>query len=202
MARNNAIRGGSQALGPPVTPVDSIRIENIELVPAMLQSSFRPGEPPWCRPGCYDWSVVTVQAAGILVIVLLYTAFFLTGVRSGGSRSSSSSDSLLLANRNLHPVVCVLTLTATWVGGGYINGTAEAVYDSARGLLWAQAPWGYALSLILGGLFFAGRMRRQGFTTLLDLFDARYGKRIGTAAMVASLATIWVVSRFTEPSSS
>ena len=62
----------------------------------MLQSSFRPGEPPWRRPGCYDWPVVTVQAAGVLVIVVLYTAFFLTGVRSGGSCSSSTSDSLTL----------------------------------------------------------------------------------------------------------
>lgn len=47
----------------------------------------------------------------------------------------------------------IFTMTATWVGGGYIIGTSEAVYDSARGLVWAQAPWGYAISLILGGLF-------------------------------------------------
>ena len=41
-------------------------------------------------------------------------------------------------------------MTATWVGGGYINGTAEYTYSS--GLLWgAQAGMGYALSLILGG---------------------------------------------------
>ena len=38
--------------------------------------------------------------------------------------------------------------TATWVGGGYINGTAESVY--ASGLVWAQAPWGYATSLAMG----------------------------------------------------
>jgi high-affinity choline transporter 1 len=38
--------------------------------------------------------------------------------------------------------------SATWVGGGYINGTAEAIYDS--GLIWCQAPFGYALSLVIG----------------------------------------------------
>jgi hypothetical protein len=38
--------------------------------------------------------------------------------------------------------------TATWVGGGYINGTAEAIYTS--GLVWCQAPFGYALSLVFG----------------------------------------------------
>lgn len=41
-------------------------------------------------------------------------------------------------------------LSATWVGGGYINGTAEYVYLPDYGLAWAQAPFGYALSLVLG----------------------------------------------------
>lgn len=39
---------------------------------------------------------------------------------------------------------------ATWVGGGYINGTAEYVYLPGYGLAWAQAPFGYALSLVVG----------------------------------------------------
>lgn len=37
---------------------------------------------------------------------------------------------------------------ATWVGGGFINGTAEYIYKD--GLLWCQAPFGYALSLLFG----------------------------------------------------
>lgn len=40
--------------------------------------------------------------------------------------------------------------SATWVGGGYINGTAEYVYLPDYGLAWAQAPFGYALSLVVG----------------------------------------------------
>lgn len=40
--------------------------------------------------------------------------------------------------------------SATWVGGGYINGTAEYVYLPNYGLAWAQAPFGYALSLVVG----------------------------------------------------
>ncbi len=42
----------------------------------------------------------------------------------------------------------VLYFSATWVGGGYINGTAEAIYND--GLIWCQAPFGYALSLVFG----------------------------------------------------
>ena len=47
------------------------------------------------------------------------------------------------------PVTLFVSI-ATWVGGGYINGTAEVLYDKDQGLVWAQAPWGYALSLGLG----------------------------------------------------
>lgn len=43
-----------------------------------------------------------------------------------------------------------LLVSATWVGGGYINGTAEYVYLPDYGLAWAQAPFGYALSLVVG----------------------------------------------------
>ena len=39
---------------------------------------------------------------------------------------------------------------ATWVGGGYINGTSENVYRQDVGLVWVQAPFGYCLSLIFG----------------------------------------------------
>lgn len=45
-----------------------------------------------------------------------------------------------------------MLLVATWVGGGYINGTAEAIYTN--GLVWCQAPFGYALSLVFGKSIF------------------------------------------------
>lgn len=38
--------------------------------------------------------------------------------------------------------------SATWVGGGYINGTAQSLYTT--GLIGCQAPFGYALSLVIG----------------------------------------------------
>lgn len=47
-------------------------------------------------------------------------------------------------------IAVIAVSIATWVGGGYINGTAEVVYNKDLGLVWAQAPWGYALSLVIG----------------------------------------------------
>ncbi|KAK9401805.1 high affinity choline transporter 1 [Crotalus adamanteus] len=77
--------------------------------------------------------------------------------------------------------------TATWVGGGYINGTAEAVYNPDFGLAWAQAPIGYSLSLIVGGLFFAKPMRSKGYVTMLDPFQQIYGKRMGGLIFIPAL---------------
>jgi high affinity choline transporter 7 len=103
------------------------------------------------------------------------------GVRSGGSLSD-----MMLAGRALPLGVAVFTMTATWVGGGYINGTAEYTY--AWGLVWAQAPWGYALSLIIGGLFYARIMRRHNFTTMLDPLEARFGKKMASVLYIPALS--------------
>lgn len=118
----------------------------------------------------------------VLALATFYFAFLAIGVWIGRRKKTEGSEGFLLANRRLPLVVGIATMTATWVGGGYIVGTAESVYDSGRGLLWTHAPWCYALSLILGGLFFARRMHQQKFTTILDLFERRYGKR--TAAVL------------------
>lgn len=127
---------------------------------------------------------MSVQLACIAAFYLL---IFVVGVYAGRRQTGGSTQDLLLAGRRVPLVVGVFTLTATWVGGGYINGTAEAVYDAQRGIVWAQAPWGYALSLVLGGLFFAGRMRRMGFATLLDPFEIRYGKRVAAGLFLPAL---------------
>jgi len=124
----------------------------------------------------------------IACIAAFYLLIFAVGVRASRRRGGEGgTEGLLLAGRRIPLFVGVFTLTATWVGGGYINGTAEFVYDSQQGIFWAQAPWGYALSLVLGGLFFAGKMRRLGFTTLLDPFEIRYGKRVAAGLFLPAL---------------
>ncbi len=65
------------------------------------------------------------------------------------SHSEEGADAIL-GGRNIPLWVSIFTMAATWLGGGYINGSAEATYKS--GLVWLQAPWGYAISLMLGGV--------------------------------------------------
>jgi len=72
--------------------------------------------------------------------------------------------------------IAVITMTATWVDGGYLLGTAEYTYK--HGITYgAQGGVCFGISLILGGLFFAARMRRMEFSTMVDAFDVRYGPR-------------------------
>ena len=54
---------------------------------------------------------------------------------------------VMLAGRDIGMFVGILTMGATWVGGGFINGSAQETYKA--GLIWTQAPFGYGLSLFI-----------------------------------------------------
>ena len=71
------------------------------------------------------------------------------------------------------------------MGGGFINGAAEIVFT--EGVVWCMAPLGDALSLLLGGLLFAKKMRRQGYVTMIDPFQRKYGERMGGLLFVPAL---------------
>jgi high affinity choline transporter 7 len=83
--------------------------------------------------------------------------------------------------------MAALTMTATWVDGGYLLGTAEGAYKSSI-QLGIQGGLCFGISLILGGLFFARTMRRHGFTTLIDPFEARFGKQWAAILFLPALA--------------
>lgn len=123
---------------------------------------------------------------GYLAMMIFYGLFFFLGSRAQKIRRQESTDDVLLAGRSLPLFLAIFTMSATWVGGGYINGTAE--FAASSGLVWVQAPWGYALSLIFGGLFFARKMRRAGYTTLLDPIRERFGGRMTTLLFLPALS--------------
>nr|XP_045610008.1 high-affinity choline transporter 1-like [Procambarus clarkii] len=120
-----------------------------------------------------------VNVPGLAGIVVFYAVILAIGVWAAWRRRKQRVDSeeVMLAGRSIGPLVGVLTMTATWVGGGYINGTAEKVYE--KGLIWCQAPFGYAISLTIGGLFFAKPMRKAGYVTMLDPLQDAFGRRMG-----------------------
>lgn len=135
------------------------------------------------RPG-YSAAHVTVA---VLTVVGMYAAFLVVGwIAARRVREGSAAD-LIVAGRNMPLLVAALTMTATWVDGGYLLGTTEGVYKSSI-QLGVQGGLCFGISLILGGLCFAGTMRRFGFTTLIDPLEARFGKHWAAVLFLPALA--------------
>jgi high affinity choline transporter 7 len=111
-----------------------------------------------------------------VALAALYAVFLVAGMIAARRARGGNPEELMIAGRALPLWLAVLTMTATWVDGGYLLGTAEGVYRSSLAL-GAQGGVCFGLSLILGGLFFARRMRRLAYTTLIDPFEDRYGGR-------------------------
>src|SRR6186997_272164 len=97
----------------------------------------------------------------------MYASFIGIGwLASRRSAGGAEADDFMVAGRAMPLWLATFTMTATWVDGGYLLGTAEGVYRTSL-----------AISLIIGGLFFARRMRALEFHTLIDPFEARFGAK-------------------------
>ena len=127
------------------------------------------------------------MSPAVLAVVAMYAAFLVVGwLASRKARDGTAAD-LIVAGRAMPMWVAALTMTATWVDGGYLLGTTEGAYKSSI-QLGLQGGLCFGISLILGGLFFAGTMRRLGFTTLIDPLEARFGARWAAVLFLPALA--------------
>lgn len=125
-----------------------------------------------------------VHWPGLIALLIFYALIYVIGLAAASLKGTGLED-MIVAGRSLPLWIGAFSMAATWVDGGYINGTAEYTYST--GLVWVQAPWGYALSLIVGGLFFARKMRRHAFMTMLDPLHQRYGKRLTACLYLTAL---------------
>ncbi|KAL5016854.1 hypothetical protein ScPMuIL_006443 [Solemya velum] len=132
---------------------------------------------------------MAINIAGIISIIVFYIVILIIGLcaarKTKQRGKDAKSETAMVGDRNFGFLIGSFTMTATWVGGGYINGTTEVVATS--GLVWCQAPFGYSISLLLGGLFFAGRMRSKGYVTMLDPFQQKFGERMGGFLFIPAL---------------
>nr|XP_057932472.1 high affinity choline transporter 1-like [Doryrhamphus excisus] len=146
---------------------------------------------------------MAVNVAGLVAVAAFYVVVLLTGILA--SRKSKKvekkctgkkNEVSIIGGRNINVLLGVFTMTATWVGGGYIMGTAEAVYNPSQGLVWAFGPVAFLLNFVLGGLFLAKPMRSKCYVTMLDPFQHRYGQMFTTAILVPALISdiLWVAT--------
>ena len=117
---------------------------------------------------------------------VFYGMVFFLGAYAEHFKNETNHEEVLVAGRKVPLLVGVFTMAATWIDGSYINGTAEAT--ASTGLVGVQAPWGYALSLIVGGLLFARPMRRGGYNTMLDPIEHKFGKTVASLSFLPALS--------------
>ncbi|XP_035993028.1 high-affinity choline transporter 1 [Fundulus heteroclitus] len=144
---------------------------------------------------------MALNVPGVVAMVLFYILILGTGVwaarksrRAERKSSGDRTEVVLLGDRNISLVVGIFTMTATWVGGGFILGVAEAVYTPKMGLIWALMPIQYSVSFIIGGLFFAKPMREKKYVTMMDPFQDKYGRVLSGALVLPCVLVdvLWV----------
>jgi high affinity choline transporter 7 len=120
----------------------------------------------------------------------MFAFFLVVGWLASCRVAQATADELILAGRSMPLWIATMTMTATWVDGGYLLGTAEGVFKPGGGLASGlQGGVCFGLSLMLGGLFFARKMRAYEFTTL----ELRFGKTWAAVLLLPALAgeVIW-----------
>jgi Na+/proline symporter len=135
--------------------------------------------------------------AGVAAVALMYAAFLVVGWLAARKVKQASASELILAGRAMPLWIATMTMTATWVDGGYLLGTAEGAFKPDGGILSGiQGGLCFGISLILGGLFFAHKMRRYEFTTLVDPFESRFGKKWAAVLFLPAMLgeVIWSAS--------
>ena len=153
--------------------------------------SFRHSHsPPVARPTCPEAQELDVL--GLMSWLLFSSLVLMVGVWSGWSQrgKEKSPEQIMLADRKLDFFVGALSVAATWAAGGATIGAAQAVFS--QGLLWSLAPVFYSLSLAVGGLLFANKMRSAKYFTMMDPFTQKFGLWGSVLVIPAALSeVIW-----------
>ncbi|XP_076025535.1 high-affinity choline transporter 1-like [Genypterus blacodes] len=146
---------------------------------------------------------MALNVPGLVVTIIFYLLVLGIGIwasvkskRDETRLRADHADMALLGDRKISLVVGIFTSTATWVGGTFIIGTAETVYDPTLGLIWAVMPLAATVAFIVGGMFFAEPMRDRKYVTMMDPFQIKYGNALSGLFSVAPLMSemIWVTS--------
>ncbi|XP_031721410.1 high affinity choline transporter 1-like isoform X1 [Anarrhichthys ocellatus] len=108
--------------------------------------------------------------------------------------TGNRSEVTMVGGRNLNIWVSICTMTATWVGGGYILGNAEVVYDPTKGLAWVTGPLAYIINLVICALFFVKPIRSKNYVTLMDPFQEKYGNAVAAVLFIPALIgdILWI----------
>ncbi|XP_040282262.1 high-affinity choline transporter 1-like [Bufo bufo] len=135
---------------------------------------------------------MALNVPGLIAVVIFYAMTLVTGLWAAWKakrreRNTRETEVAIVGGRNLNIFVGLFTTTATWVGGAYINGTAEIVYLPTKGLAWVHAPLGFAATFIIGAFFFVKPMRSKNYVTMMDPLQETFGDTMGSILFIPPL---------------
>ncbi|CAL1538083.1 unnamed protein product [Lymnaea stagnalis] len=126
---------------------------------------------------------MAVNVPCLIAVIVLYVVILVIGiVAARKTNKTQDSEEVMVANRHLGLVVACFTMTATFVCGGLLNGTAE--YAAWHGLLQTQAPLCYTVGVFISGIVIAPKMRRERYVTMFDPFQFKYGRKMGSLLII------------------
>ncbi|XP_076578965.1 high affinity choline transporter 1-like [Chaetodon auriga] len=144
---------------------------------------------------------MAVNWAGLLSMGVFYMIILGTGIwasrkskREERKCTGNRSEITMVGGRNLSTWVSIFTMTATWVGGGFILSCAEVVYNPTKGLVWATGPPALALNMIIGALFFVKPIRSKNYVTIMDPFQNKYGNTVAAVIFIPIIIAdiLWI----------
>ena len=112
------------------------------------------------------------------------------------SRRMASETDYILAGRRLGVGLITFSVFATYFGAEAIVASGGAVYE--KGLTGALVdPVGYAVAIILVGVFFARALWSRGLTTFADLFRHRYSAGVEQLVVIVLVpgSVIWAAAQ-------
>jgi SSS family transporter len=136
--------------------------------------------------GTANWilAFVGVFLAVLVVLGLIY------------SKEVKVCDDLVVAGRKLNFFYVVSSILATWICAGAIMGSAGYAYlFGMQGVIWD--PWAPALCMVLVALFFAYRLRKAKYLTVIDFFNSRYNKQTGFLFTITQIISgiVWMAAQ-------
>jgi solute:Na+ symporter, SSS family len=116
---------------------------------------------------------------GLFVLVILFM-----GVKYSGK--VEESDDLVLAGRGLSTPFLIPSILATWICAGAMMGAAGQAYTGGlQAVIWD--PFAPVMMMLIVGFLFAHRLRKSGYTTVVDFMNDRFGKRMGMLYLVVQM---------------
>lgn len=110
----------------------------------------------------------------IVVLVIYLVAVFLIGLWAGG-KSKNMTD-FLLAGRKLTLWVAVMTISASWFGGGLLIGMGQKTWTS--GYIMYFYPLNALFGLVFAGLLIKKMRGFTKFSTVTEYLESRYNSKL------------------------